>query len=176
MPVSRALRRLLRVRELEEEQNRLALESALSEQRRLEQALAATEERERQGRRLVGSSARTGELDDRLAGIEETRSASRRAWFLVPRIGAATAETERLRYEFLSKRVERRQAETLIEETEASDAVHFSRNNQQALDEWFRSRRPAKEMGPGTCGVRTPQLGRPDTTEVDPGLSGRKLE
>jgi len=48
MAVSRALRRLLRIRELEEEQNRLALESALGELNRLEYALEATIERGRQ--------------------------------------------------------------------------------------------------------------------------------
>jgi hypothetical protein len=40
MAVSRALRRLLRIRELEEEQCRLALESTLGELNRLESALA----------------------------------------------------------------------------------------------------------------------------------------
>jgi hypothetical protein len=174
MPVSHALRRLLRVRELEEEQIRLVLESAVSEQRRLEQALAATQERERQGRRLVGSSIRSGELEDRLAGIEETGAAMRRAGFLVLRIGAAAAEIGRLRDEFLMKRVERRQAETLIEETEARDAVDSSRGNQRALDEWYRSRQPgdgadhqASAMDPGDLTGR-------DLIGGNPRLSGRK--
>ena len=41
MAISRALRRLLRIRNLEEEQSRLAVESALVELRRLEHALRA---------------------------------------------------------------------------------------------------------------------------------------
>ncbi len=57
MAVSRALRRLLRIRELEEEQSRLALESALGELNRLKHALTATAERDRRGRRLVEASA-----------------------------------------------------------------------------------------------------------------------
>ncbi len=80
MAVSRALRRLLRIRELEEEQSRLALESALGELNRLEASLAAAVERERRGRRLVKASAQTGELPDRLAGLEETRAADRRVF------------------------------------------------------------------------------------------------
>jgi len=42
MAVSRALRRLLRIRDLEEEQCRLALDSAVSERNRLEHVLTAT--------------------------------------------------------------------------------------------------------------------------------------
>lgn len=89
MAVSRALRRLLRIRDIEEEQGRLALESALGDLRHLENALAATVERARSGRRLVGTSAHSGELPDRLAGLEETRAADRRAAVLVPRIADA---------------------------------------------------------------------------------------
>jgi len=44
----------------------------------------------------------------------------------------------RLRQEFLGKRVERRQAETLIEKTEAQDAIEAGRHAQQALDDWYR--------------------------------------
>ena len=140
MAVSRALRRLLRIRDLEEEQCRLALESALGELRHLEHALAATFDRKRRGRSLVQSSAQTGELMDRLAGLEETRSASLHASALGPKINAMGEEVRVRRQAFLLKRVERRQAETLIEETEAREAVETGRRGQQALDDWYSSR------------------------------------
>ena|ERR1019366_425189 len=140
MAVSRTLRRLLRVRELEEEQCHLALESAQGGLARLERALAGTVERARGGRRLVEASARTGELADRFAGLEETIGAERLAQVLAPRIEAAEEEVIFLREEFLAKRVEVRQAETLIRETEARDAVDAARRGQQALDDWHRSR------------------------------------
>jgi hypothetical protein len=38
------------------------------------------------------------------------------------------------------KRVERKQAEALIQETEARDAVEANRHSQQALDDWYRNR------------------------------------
>ena len=79
MAVSRALRRLLRILTIEEEQCRLALESALGELRLFERALSETGNQARNGRRLVRASARSGELPDRLAGIEETHAADRRA-------------------------------------------------------------------------------------------------
>jgi hypothetical protein len=143
--VSPALRRLLRIRDLEEEQSRLALASALGELHRLEDALAATAQLERRGRSLVGISAGTGELPDRLAGLEEMRTAARRVAALAPRIVDAELDAAELRQEFLSKRVERRQAETLIKETEARDALEAGRRGQQALDDWYRNRRHREE-------------------------------
>jgi hypothetical protein len=140
MAVSRALRRLLLIRDLEEEQRRGALASALGELDRLERALEGTTERERRGRRLVGESVHTGQLPDRLAGLEETRSASRHAAALGPKIDAQEDQVSDLRELFLVKRVERRQAETLIKETEAREAIEAGRRGQQALDEWYSSR------------------------------------
>jgi flagellar export protein FliJ len=131
------MRRLLRIRNLEEEQERLALESALGELRQLENALKATVERAHRGRVLVGMSARSGELPDRLAGLEETRAAARHRDVLTPRIADAELDVAALRQEYLARRIERRQAETLIEKTEAQDAVEAGRRGQQALDDWF---------------------------------------
>ncbi len=140
MAVSRALRRLLRIRDLQEEQSRLALESALGELHRLENAMTATFERDRLGRSLVQTSVRTGELPDRLAGLEETRAASRHAAALVSKIDQAEEEVQDRRQEFLLRRVERRQAETLIQATEAREAAESNRRSQQALDDWYGSR------------------------------------
>jgi hypothetical protein len=140
MAVSRALRRLLNIRNIEEEQSRMALESARSELQRLEHALAATAERNRFGRRLVQTSARTGELPDRLAGIEDTNTANRHAAALAPRIADAELDVVVLRDEFLLRRVERRQAETLIQESAARDDVDAARRGQQGLDDWYGNR------------------------------------
>jgi hypothetical protein len=140
MPVSRAMRRLLRVRELEEEQRKLALESAVGDLHRLESALVATGERDRRGRSLVSTSAQSGQLPDRLAGIEETCTAIRFRAVLEPRIADEKLEVDQLREEYIEKRVERRQAETLIRETEELDAMEAGRRNQQALDDWFGNR------------------------------------
>lgn len=140
MAVSRALRRLLRVLKIEEEQCRLALESAVGELRRLERAIAAASDQARSGRRLVTSSAHSGELHDRLAGLEETRSAKRRAVALESLIEEAESEIDARRRTFLAKRVECRQAETLIREAEARDALILGRRTQQGLDDWYLNR------------------------------------
>ena len=140
MAVSRALRRLLRIRDLEEEQGRTALESAVGDLSRLQQALASTTERDRRGRRLVQASAGSGEFRDRLAGLEETRAADRMALALTPRIEEAEGGVAALREEYLARRVERRQAATLVDEAEARDALEAERRSQMALDDWFRNR------------------------------------
>jgi hypothetical protein len=140
MTVSHALRRLLRIRDLEEEQIRLALELATGDLRRLEHAQAATVEQDRRGRRLVDLSVLNGELPDRLAGLEEQRAAHRFALALAPRIWDAEQDVAGLREDYLDKRVERGQAETLIKEAEARDALDADRRSQQSLDDWFRNR------------------------------------
>jgi hypothetical protein len=78
---------------------------------------------------------------DRLAGLEETRSAGLHVIALGPRIDAKQVEVATRRQEFLAKRVERRQAETLIEETEAREAIETDRRGQQSLDDWYSSRK-----------------------------------
>jgi hypothetical protein len=169
MAVSRALRRLLRVRDIQEEQSRLALESATGELRRLEDALQATVTQDRRGRMLVGSSARSGELPDRLAGLEETRTAVRFRAAVAPRVTAAQFEVSVLREEFLAKRVDRRQAETLIEETEAQDAIDRGRRSQQALDDWHRFRLHQEKTGaaPERTDPEQNKLRKDDCTDAE---------
>ena len=143
MAVSRAMRRLLQVLEIQEEECRAAMESARAELKRLEQALAWSVERERGGRRLVAASAATGEITDRIAGIEETHVAKRIAKALAPRIAESESAVNSRQHEFLGKRIERRQTETLIEEAEALESVEAGRRAQRDLDDWFLSRRAA---------------------------------
>jgi len=140
MAVSRALRRLLRIRQLQEEHSQAALDDALSELRHFEAALRSARERERGGRRLVAAGAVTGNLTDRLAGLEETRAAARRASFLEPRIAEAESTVSERRRQFLERRVERRQAETLIREKETADALEAGRRAQSSIDDWFLRR------------------------------------
>ncbi len=161
MAVSRAMRRLLRVLEIQEEQYRAALASALADLRRLEHAMAATANRDRGGRRLVAASASTGELADRLAGLEETSAARRHAAALAPRIMEAKLAANARQQDFFSKRIERRQAETLIRKTEAEDSLAAGRRAQQGLDGWFlrglrRNRDTVGKASSGTANRRSP--------------------
>lgn len=137
MAVSRAMRRLLRVLEMQEEQTKAQMERALADLRRLERALDAAGERERAGRQLVKTSAAENEVTDRLAGVEESRMAIRQSAALKPRIAGAGAAVNERRREFLDKHIERRQAETVIERAEAKESTEARRRGQRDSDDWF---------------------------------------
>src|SRR5215472_15784604 len=148
MGVSRALQRLLRIRGLEEEQRRLKLEAALARLRALQQARDQAAEIEKQGRARVIESACSGELADRVAGLVQSDAARARMRMLEPRIASAEIETIDARREFLEKRVERRQAATLIEQATAKEELEQGRRSQGNIDEQFAARiyRQAKEQ------------------------------
>jgi flagellar biosynthesis chaperone FliJ len=141
MAASKSLRRLRDIRQIEEEQNRVAMQLAVTELHRLETARMENRERVRRARVLVASSAQTGEFLDRIAGLEEIRAADRTAKVLAARVDAAMKKVEKMRQEFLDKRIERRQVETVYEAMQARDTVERNRKSQQALDDWYRSRR-----------------------------------
>jgi flagellar biosynthesis chaperone FliJ len=105
--------------------------------RRLEGALQGSEQWDRRGRLLVTTSAGTGEFLDRLAGLEETLAAHRHAAALKPKIVEAERSVTSRKNEFLGKRIERRQAETLIEKTETEDKIEAGRRAQRDVDGWF---------------------------------------
>lgn len=140
MAISSALLRLLRVRVIEEEQRRLSLESALSQLHALEDALVAAQLRKRQGEVFLARDSNSIEITDRTAALVEIDAARRRAAALHPRIAAAQEVANRERQEFLAKRLERRQVETLIEEARAQESVESGRRSQQFSDENFASR------------------------------------
>lgn len=141
MAASRAIRRLLDVLEIQEEECRAAMASARAELIELEQALVRSVERERGGRRLVIGSMVSGEVVDRVAGLEEVRTAKHAARALMTRIAEAEDAVEDTLREFLAKRIERRQTESLIEQAEAADKMEAERRAQKNLDEWFLRRR-----------------------------------
>lgn len=157
MPVLRGLRRLLRVLEIEEEQRRAEMEAVVRDLRRLERGSAAAEARGREGRRLVTASATTGELADRLAGMEESRAALQAAAVLRPKIAEREIALDARRQEFLSKRIERKQTEAVIQRAETVEAIESERRAQREQDDWFlsKARRAANaKRARNDCGRR----------------------
>lgn len=145
MAISPALHRLARVRAVEEEQRRLALESALSQLHVLQAALEAAQLRMRRGKALLAEVRNPIDVADRAAALLEIDAAGRRAAVLRPRIGAAEEAVIRARQDYLAKRLERRQVETLIEEARAGEAIESLRRSQQSTDEGFASRRHTRK-------------------------------
>lgn len=137
MAVSKTLLRLLRIRELEEEQRKLALEAELARLHRLDAALGISNARRQRGRALL----RTGDAEDRLAAVVEIEAAQREASILERHRTETEQESERLRTLFLEKRTERRQAEGLIETAQSRDQMQERQRAQQRLDDWHASRR-----------------------------------
>ncbi|MFP5235418.1 MAG: hypothetical protein ACLGSD_05925 [Acidobacteriota bacterium] len=145
MAVSKALARLLRVRALEEEQRKLALEAELARLHRADAELEACKARERGGRALL----RSGDGVDRVTAAVEMEAARKQGKLLEQRRSAAEREAEGLRAAYLEKRTERRQAEALIEGARASEELAARQRAQQQIDDWHGSRREVTGRGAG---------------------------
>ena len=140
MASGRLTERVVRIRQMEEDESRRVLDLALAELAQLELGLRTSQQRERAGRGLVAASATSGEIADRIAGMEESRSASRRSAALRLRIRAAEDAVASLRQEFLSRRTSRLQAETLAATEKAREAEDSLRRGQRAVDDWYLGR------------------------------------
>jgi flagellar export protein FliJ len=167
MPVSRALRRLLHLRTMEEEQRQQTLESALSELHALEHALTDGRDRERLGQKLLVRSFQYGEISDRKAAQVEIETAARCVAVLAPRIAAAGMVVSQARQAYLDKRLERRQAQILIEEAEAQEAAESARQDQQSLDEMFGTLRHHKKHERIARDDASPARSRPFSADLE---------
>ena len=144
------LRRLLVIRKLQEEQCAIGLEAASEELRGLEKARIATLKRAQNGRRLVVASICSDKIHDRLAALEEIHAASHLAGILSARIAVAESKISRLREALMTKRIECRQVETVLEKRAAQDAIETARRSQYALDDWHRGRSKQKATARNT--------------------------
>jgi len=136
----KTIERLLHIREIEEEQKRLQLDAALANLESLERTRDAAAEMGRQGRTLVGESVISGVIADRQAGLMETEIARRCARLLALRIASAQKEVIERRRDFIDKRIERRQAETLMEQDETREKLESGRRSQRSVDDWYGAR------------------------------------
>ena len=140
MPVSKAIRHLLRIRQIGEDNARAELESAVAELNARETALMRNMARARDGRRLVAESVASANQDNRIVGMNEQVIAAQHANSLQRRVDDARGRAEALRQEYLVARTNRRQAEVLIENAAAQDELDLRRHAQQDLDTWHRDR------------------------------------
>lgn len=145
MAVSRGLRRLYKLRNTEDLQKASLFKLAVAQLDQLKNAVEAAHNREGNGRTLVTRSVTTGETQDRLCGLEEIAAAVRISAVLESRLRSATEKVERIRSEFLNKRLEKRQAETLLHSALDREAGLAQRKMQLSLDEWTLLRRRGEE-------------------------------
>lgn len=137
----KTLERLLRIREIEEEQKRLQLDAALAKLESLEKTRDLAAGMERQGRTLIGSSVISGEVADRQTGLMEMEIARRRVRMLALRIASAQKESMERRRDFIDKRIERRQAESLVEQEDSREKLESGRRSQRSVDDWYGARK-----------------------------------
>jgi hypothetical protein len=140
MSDARRLRRLHALRTIEEQNQASLLDAATAELRRLNEALNGARIRDGNGRDLLSSSVRSGELLDRIAGLEEAASAARASSVIKERLRRAEGEFRQIREQFLLKRLERSQAETLFRSAVQLEAQEAMRKGQIVLDEWHLRR------------------------------------
>lgn len=168
MAVSKSVRRLLRVLNLEEELRRRELESAQAEHARLNVALTDAIRRERDGRLLFTDGVCREDLDVRWMGLKEEDVGRRKGAVLQRPIQQSEQAVETLRAALLEKRVERKQAETLVRAAEARELLEEDRRTQQGLDSWYLMRKTC-----GNDGVKGKGLGEVDESK-SPDLASSK--
>jgi flagellar biosynthesis chaperone FliJ len=144
MAASASLRRLLAIRHTEEEQRQREMEKAVAELQRLEGLQTKLRTHLKCARALFESSAHTGEAVDRVAALREISADRRLETLLAEKAEVARMDVERKKQSFLSKRLERRQVETLVDRMLAEATTEAGRKLQSSLDDWHRSRRTAK--------------------------------
>jgi flagellar biosynthesis chaperone FliJ len=146
------LDRLWRLRELEEEQSRLELESRVGKRNRIAQN--RTEAAADVARSRGEFHARLGDPDAaaRTGALVEWEEARLRQDAIRSQLENAEAAVEVQRDDFFARRIARRQVESLLEGEREAGRVETARRAQQILDDWFGRR--------GTAG-RPPELVHP---------------
>lgn len=157
MSVSPSLQRLLSLREAEERQKLILMETALAELNRLAYALNQARRRGTAGHALVSSGVQSGESIDRIAGLEEVASAERIVVALTNRIKLAENAAARFRQEFLAKRIERRQVGALLDAMKEQENLLANRKGQSTLDDWYRMRHARRIRDPDRMTMSTYQ-------------------
>jgi len=152
----RILGRLLRLRELEEDQGRLLLKAAAVVREELSGEMTDAIEEAELGRRTFHFGVERSDSIDRAAGLVASGAGERLREHLKPRLRAAELELERQRTEFLNRRTSRLQVETLEAEARLLENADAGRRAQQMLDDWYgrRSNPGESKPTPGALSLR----------------------
>jgi len=145
----KVLDRLLRLREMEEEQSRHELEAAVGDRNRVAAELKNAIDRQAMGRRSLVSGIEERDCFGRTSAVIEMERARRMRMRVEPRLEAAEVEVKRQREEFLLRRAAREQVETLVDQERAATLEKTGRRAQQMLDDWYGRRTPSDNSRPG---------------------------
>lgn len=134
------LQRLFRLRRLEEETERMAVEQAAAMRNRIEAEAIAEKDREREGRRELHRQIANADTSWRAAAAWAMEDATARRRLIEEKLAIAEATVERLRSGLLRRRMARQQVESLLEREKASAREQELRTTQQLLDDWFNQK------------------------------------
>ena len=169
---SSAIRRLLRIRALEEEQSRMVLEAAEAEVKRLQSALGSVRQSEHQGREILTRGVQDGEPTDRIAGVEQIRACEQAAAWIAGRTLQAEAEAGTQRSAFVEKRIQCRQAESLHDAAISQSLHRDEKRMQQMQDEWHLMRRQeTQQSGDDAAAAQPKEDGTAEQSLEKPGRS-----
>ncbi|WP_263359581.1 hypothetical protein [Acidicapsa ligni] len=164
------LRRVLRLRELQEEQSRLMLEAAAAERMRMERVMESAVQLQVSGRRSFLSAVLAADGPGRVGGNFDQQQGGSLKEQIAPQLAAAEIKVGQQRAEFLSRRTERRQVVILIENEQALADTAIERRTQQILDDWY-GRRAQKEMQRRDAVTRARSISK-STTESESATKG----
>jgi flagellar export protein FliJ len=150
MSSGKALPRLLRLRQLEEEQARLELEAQLMARNMALERQQRIVERQDSERREFEEAVQHARTADRTGAVMELGLILDQRLWAEKSLAAAESAVDRSRATFLQKRIGRRQVESLVEEQALLAREEANRRDQQQLDDWYGRRRSGKTGG--TCG------------------------
>ena len=162
------LLRLLRLRQLEEDQSRQTLEAAVVERDHAQRQFAMAAEHQTLGRRQFVSGVLRQNPLERTGAVLEIERAAREQTRLLPMLEAAEIEVTQRRALFLAQRTDRRQVETLVENERLKSEVEVARRAQQMLDDWYGRRSLPEKPRAGNS------LSRPAAKNDAPVGSGEK--
>jgi flagellar export protein FliJ len=145
----RALTRLLRLRELEEESKCLELEGAVAERTKVERILQGVMQRKATGRRDFAEGIESADRVRRADGLRALSDAHRQVQGLASLLSGAEDEVERVKRQLLMQRIARQQVEMLVTEARQVTETETAHRAQQLLDDWYGTRlRQRKKTGP----------------------------
>ena len=137
MPDKRILGRLLRLRELEEELNRMSLEAAARARELVSREMVAVTQWQTRGRDGFRHGVWDADEVERMGAMVDMEQAQTQRKGIDQKLEDAELEVARQHQEYLLRRTSRLQVETLVEDAHQLEEAEAGRRAQQMLDDWY---------------------------------------
>jgi flagellar export protein FliJ len=151
-PVSRSLQRILKLREMEEEDNRVKFAKEGDLLRGIEAALTTSQKEEQDARSIIFHEISNDLLEGRVLAEGVSRITQLRIDKLKDQVKDQQAKVALRRERYLESRIKRLQLGILLNDEEKTRNADEVRRQQSALDDWFNNSngKEAGSRGPTT--------------------------